>query len=195
MTPNKAEASPKVLSSQEKSVMDKMSARGTPLKDWRVEIDCLVQAMPVNVLTSHDNDSDLFKYIHVVTNSRLILWFLQSSRPPTKGRDIELTPIPKITPSEQRPFIRLVDQILEAKAADPDADTSDLEEEIDWLVYELYNLTDEETAVIADAFWDGDMSQEEEDAALVRMMEEAINEEGFVSKEEIMAILRGGDEG
>ena len=39
------------------------------------------------------------------------------------------------------------------------------------------------------------MTQEEEDAAFVKMMEEASKEEGFVSRKEIMAILRGEDEG
>ena len=47
---------------------------------------------------------------------------------------------------------RLVDRILQAKAADPQADTTELEEEIDLLVYDLYGLTGEEVSTIADAF-------------------------------------------
>jgi hypothetical protein len=42
----------------------------------------------------------------------------------------------------------LVDRILAAKKADPAADTSALEAEIDQLVYKLYGLTDEEIAVV-----------------------------------------------
>ena len=45
-------------------------------------------------------------------------------------------------------FIQLVDGILSAKAADAEADTTALEEEIDRLVYKLYGLTDEEIAVV-----------------------------------------------
>ena len=195
MPPNRADVSPKVLSPSEESVMDKMNALGTPLGDWGIETDCLVESMCANAFTSRGSDSDLFKYLYAIMNSSLIRWFLQSSRPPMKEGEIEPAPIPKITPAEQRPFIHLVDQILKAKAADPDADTSELEESIDWLVYDLYDLTDEETAVIADYFWEGEMSLEEEDAAFVKMMEEASKEEGFVSREEIMAILRGEDEG
>ena len=74
-------------------------------------------------------------------------------------------PIPKISASEQHPFIQLVDDILKAKAADPNADISELEEKIDWLVYDLYGLSDEETAEVADFFWNGPLNEEEEDAA------------------------------
>ncbi len=41
-----------------------------------------------------------------------------------------------------------VDQILTAKAADPKADTSAPEAEIDRLVYALYGLTEEEIEVV-----------------------------------------------
>ena len=60
----------------------------------------------------------------------------------------EKLPVIKIPISEQQPFITLVDQILAAKAADLNADTSNLENEIDRLVYELYNLTLEEIAIV-----------------------------------------------
>ena len=42
---------------------------------------------------------------------------------------VERIPIPRLSVDEQGPFVRLVDRILEAKAADPDADTSELEEQ------------------------------------------------------------------
>lgn len=41
-----------------------------------------------------------------------------------------------------------MDRILAAKKADPNADTSALEAEIDKLVYRLYDLTPEEIAVV-----------------------------------------------
>ena len=52
------------------------------------------------------------------------------------------------TPAQQRPIIALVDKILAAKRADPQADTSAWEREIDGLVYALYGLTEEEIAVV-----------------------------------------------
>ena len=61
---------------------------------------------------------------------------------------IERLPIPKISIANQRPFVRLVDQILDAISDDPAADTSKFEGEIDELVYQLYGLTDEEITTV-----------------------------------------------
>ena len=103
-------------------------------------------------------------------------------------------PIPQISKKEQIPIIHLVDRILAAKAADASADTSELEDEINWLVYDLYGLTNEETAVVTDFFWDGTQSEEEEGQALLRAMEEGdINDR--VSLEEVLEILRTPDDG
>jgi len=41
--------------------------------------------------------------------------------------------------------------ILTAKKANPQADTTALEAEIDHLVYELYGLTDEEIAIVEES--------------------------------------------
>ncbi|GAA7523607.1 class I SAM-dependent DNA methyltransferase [Helicobacter pylori] len=64
---------------------------------------------------------------------------------------IERLPIPKITPQNQELARKITDgaeQILKTKEKDPKANTLDLEEEIDALVYQLYNLTDEEIKII-----------------------------------------------
>ncbi|RVY44671.1 class I SAM-dependent DNA methyltransferase [Helicobacter pylori] len=45
-------------------------------------------------------------------------------------------------------IIALVDKILQAKEKDPKVNTQELEKEIDALVYQLYNLTDEEIKII-----------------------------------------------
>jgi hypothetical protein len=47
--------------------------------------------------------------------------------------------------------VDLVTRILAAKAANPTADTSALEREIDRMVYELYGLTEEEIALVEGA--------------------------------------------
>ncbi len=59
---------------------------------------------------------------------------------------LEKFPIPKLTASDQQPFIELVEKILAAKKAGQD--TSAWEAEIDTLVYGLYGLTDEEIAIV-----------------------------------------------
>ncbi|MGT0068876.1 type IIG restriction enzyme/methyltransferase [Helicobacter pylori] len=64
---------------------------------------------------------------------------------------IERLPIPKITPENQELAHKITDgtkAILEAKEKDPKANTQQLEKEIDALVYQLYNLTDEEIKII-----------------------------------------------
>lgn len=52
---------------------------------------------------------------------------------------------------QQTGIIKIVNQILEAKAADSDANTADLEREIDERVYALYNLTPEEIIIVQEA--------------------------------------------
>ena len=61
---------------------------------------------------------------------------------------LEKLPVAKIPASQQQSFITLVDQIFDAKKANPNADTSIQEHEIDNLVYELYDLTPAEIAIV-----------------------------------------------
>ncbi|GAA8662677.1 class I SAM-dependent DNA methyltransferase [Helicobacter pylori] len=66
---------------------------------------------------------------------------------------IERLPIPKITPQNQELAHKITDcaeRILKSKEKDPKANTQELEKEIDTLVYQLYNLTDEEIKIIED---------------------------------------------
>ncbi len=60
-------------------------------------------------------------------------------------------PIPMVEPDRQTEIITIVDRILQVKAANPNANTADLEKEIDKRVYALYNLTEEEIAVVEKA--------------------------------------------
>ena len=64
---------------------------------------------------------------------------------------LEKLPLVKIPAAEQQFFIILVNQILDAKRTDPDADVSELEDEIDQIVYLLYDLTPEEMAIVKEA--------------------------------------------
>ena len=140
------------------------------------------------------------KYLCAVLNSTLIRWFL-SQIAPTSGMGtlrwkkvyVETIPIPKISTAKQRPLVRLVDEILTAKAADPEADTDYLEWDIDRLVYDLYGLTEEEDTAVERSLGLIHQTDEEEDAAIGRAIDEALSEDldGVVSEETIMATLRG----
>lgn len=59
-----------------------------------------------------------------------------------------VSPIPIPPQPNDEQISALVERILAAKRADPQADTSELEREIDRLVYALYGLTEEEIAVV-----------------------------------------------
>ncbi|GAA9723247.1 hypothetical protein VN0039_00820 [Helicobacter pylori] len=64
---------------------------------------------------------------------------------------IERLPIPQITEKNQELADKITDcaeRILKSKEKDPKANTQELEKEIDTLVYQLYNLTDEEIKII-----------------------------------------------
>ncbi len=95
------------------------------------------------------------KYLCAILNSNLITRFMKNTAL-TSGMSVtrwkkfavERLPIPNISPTEQRPFIKLVDRILTAKAANPKTDTTKQEAEIDRLVYELYGLTTKEIATV-----------------------------------------------
>ena len=92
-----------------------------------------------------------YKYLLGVLNSGLTNWyfcnFLSDNLNFYPNHAKEL-PIPDVTSEQQSQIIALVDKILKAKAADPNADTSNLENEIDKLVYDLYDLTDDEIAIV-----------------------------------------------
>ena len=88
------------------------------------------------------------KYLCAVLNSTIATWFMRNTALNSgmgvvrwKKFTVERIPIPRISASEQQPFIKLLDHILQAKATNPAADTSALEAEIDRLVYQLYGLT------------------------------------------------------
>lgn len=58
-------------------------------------------------------------------------------------------PIKQISKKEQEPFIQKVDKIISAKQTGKNS--SELEAEIDEMVYKLYGLTKEEIAIIKDS--------------------------------------------
>lgn len=61
---------------------------------------------------------------------------------------LERLPIPKLSAIDREPFEALVDKIIEVKKISPDADITKLEENIDQLVYKLYDLSPEEIKIV-----------------------------------------------
>ncbi|MCQ2622601.1 class I SAM-dependent DNA methyltransferase [Helicobacter pylori] len=100
-------------------------------------------------------------YLLGLLNSKLLTFWLKAKNTPLgdmgayrnyKYNIMEL-PMVKITAKNKKiadKIIVLVDKILQTKEKDPKANTQELEKEIDALVYQLYNLTDEEIKIIED---------------------------------------------
>ena len=88
------------------------------------------------------------KYIHALLNSSLMDYYFNVVFNEYEVKPVHLAqlPIKKILPKEQKPFIDLVDKIIEAKQQDKDSTA--YENKIDKLVYELYSITPEEQKII-----------------------------------------------
>ncbi|GAA7949044.1 class I SAM-dependent DNA methyltransferase [Helicobacter pylori] len=106
------------------------------------------------------SDAYNLKLLTALLNSKLITFYFKNfcggcilgkSGYQYNKHALEKIPIPKITPENQELVHKITDcakAILEAKEKDPKANTQKLEKEIDALVYQLYNLTDEEIKII-----------------------------------------------
>lgn len=100
------------------------------------------------------NDLDI-NYLLSILNSKLMKYVFSKIGVMTAGgaftlkkATIDEFPIKKISKDNQQPYVDKVDQILALKKANPQADTSTLEREIDLMVYELYGLTPEEIEIV-----------------------------------------------
>ena len=110
----------------------------------------------ISVIKKKDIDHYSLKLLWATLNSKLATFFHFNHAPKaTKGafpkilvKDIKEFPLPSIDDGVKINLEMLVDKILFSKEANPKADTSKIEKEIDRLVYELYELTDEEIAII-----------------------------------------------
>ncbi len=95
------------------------------------------------------------KFLLAILNSRVSEWYFNLIGTTTgmgtnrwKKYKIELLPIKKASLIQQTKIIDIVEQILSNKEGNASADTSDLENQIDQLVYKLYGLTEEEIKVV-----------------------------------------------
>jgi hypothetical protein len=106
-----------------------------------------------SIISRPDSSADL-KYLLALLNSSLINFFHNY-----KYLDIEKVVFQKILianckcfpiklPQNQKPYITLVDKILEAKKENPQANTLKWEKQIDVMVYHLYNLTYDEAKIV-----------------------------------------------
>lgn len=93
------------------------------------------------------------KYLVGIINSSLINWWFNDifKNPTISGYELNKIPIKPPFQYDQR-IIIIVDKILLLKDENPKADTTQLEQEIDVLVYQLYGLTYKEVLIVDPAF-------------------------------------------
>ncbi len=119
---------------------------------------CLAEEVLLNDRNSMNviNIKELPEMILGILNSRLIsYWFVHKFGkmqrgvfPQFKANELADFPLPKNRKTKQAEIAEIVDEIIEAKKRDASADTKELECKIDKLVYRLYDLTDEERAIV-----------------------------------------------
>lgn len=108
-------------------------------------------ANSVNNLTYQTNYPP--KLLLALFNSKLLNFIFKatSTSSNVNGYEVDALPLPQLSENNaelQENIISFADQILAAKKADSTADTMELEQEIDELVYKLYGLMPEEIAIV-----------------------------------------------
>ncbi|EAI4081483.1 class I SAM-dependent DNA methyltransferase [Campylobacter jejuni] len=118
-----------------------------------VDFDCYVSATFYVIKTQRIN----VKYLTAILNSKLIaFWLKHKGKMQGNNYQIDKEPllnIPIVTINSKNQkiadeLINLVDEILKIKEQDKNANTQELENKINSLVYKLYNLTEEEIKII-----------------------------------------------
>ncbi|MBW1616823.1 MAG: class I SAM-dependent DNA methyltransferase [Deltaproteobacteria bacterium] len=95
------------------------------------------------------------KFLLAILNSKVSVWYFNLIGTTTgmgtnrwKKYKIEQLPIKEPTQKQQEAIEKIVNKILSIKKANPKADTTQLENQIDKLVYKLYDLTEDEIKII-----------------------------------------------
>jgi hypothetical protein len=109
----------------------------------------------VNNLLLKEKYSGLYEFFLALLNSKLLNWFYANNFSNNSKLTVNISktfleklPIELGNDIQKEKLTHLVGQVLSAKRTNPEADTSELEAQIDALVYELYGLTEEEIAIV-----------------------------------------------
>lgn len=101
------------------------------------------------------NDKIDLRFLLGINNSKLFSWllykFVYNNAIRSTRYDEQYAskiPCPNFLIVDQEPFLNIVDKILMVKTKNSNADTFDLENQLDKIVYLLYKLTPEEIAII-----------------------------------------------
>ena len=108
------------------------------------------------IIPQNDCDEQDMIYLLAILNAKIIQYYINQSYS-ALGIDgginfsvdiVNALPIPLATANEKKAIVECTNILLRTKKANPLADTSALEAEIDRLVYDLYGLTEDEIAIV-----------------------------------------------
>ena len=138
-----------------KSCRPKIIIKGLTLLDACIDKEGIIIPGKSTLVITSDIAKELFFPLALLNSKFSIFYITEKYRGSSYNQGINFNPeminnlpIPSIKKDILSPFITLVTQILKAKEKDSNFDTIDLENQIDILVYKLYDLTYEEVKVI-----------------------------------------------
>lgn len=128
--------------------VNNLSINNSVRKDFKVKGNKNELKIFRKKLENYSSDFNL-KYLLAVLNSKFGMHYLDSVRRSQLGfypDDLKKLPIKIISLKEQEKYAKMVDKIMEGKKLDQD--TSNIESELDYMIYNLYNLSKEEIMLI-----------------------------------------------
>ncbi len=130
---------------------------GLTADKWAFTLDTKQHYLPSNGYIMTSNSLPI-RYLLGLLNSKVLHYYFGFIGVMTAGgaytlkaATIEAMPIPSATPAQQQPIIDLVDTILAKKKQNPQADITTEESAINKLVYQLYNLNNDEIRLVEQA--------------------------------------------
>lgn len=120
---------------------------------FMIDTDGYYLTITGQMIVMKDNDLNKLKYVLSILNSNLFKYYMLSVASNLSGVGIrwipafiENVPIPKVDKKTEKEIVKLVEKVIEGKKVG--IDTRELEGEIDKIVYELYDLSEEEIKII-----------------------------------------------
>ena len=136
--------------SKERIVMQEVSNQNQPFRTKAIISPAnYICGHSTNSLTPLDKNVDLMFFLGLINSKAFNYYcdyFSYTNHITVSG--IKQVPIPIVSTEQQNLISGIVEQILHTKGTDVNVNTSTLEHQIDELVYQLYNLTPEEIAII-----------------------------------------------
>jgi len=130
-----------------KAVKPKLIVKGLNLLDACIDANGTVIPGKTTLMITSEGADDL-KFLLSIVNSTLAFFYLKEKYPAFSYNQgttftkemINGLPIPRVSAGDRSKLIKLVDRILAAKRNDPEAEDTDLQDEIDQIIYRLYDL-------------------------------------------------------